>query len=130
MTTKLLRIDWHKKGEQLVTESARGKILSITYKIDDAKTPEGGDFNCWIPFPCRLGFMQGYAVRACILEFKLPRVTHVAVTMDGAPFSLFGIRAHYDEGRQRIEHWFMDDGVSVTPILTKVYEKEEVCLKA
>lgn len=122
------KIDWTKVGYPLVPHEARDKLLAITESIDRATEALPGGFECWLKLsdkPLSLSFMAGEGIKSTIKEFKIPRVSAVAVSVESAPYGLYGIRGHYDHGCQRVEHWVMDTGDGITPILSKVYPKDE-----
>ena len=126
-----MRYDWTKVGEQYVPDQEeRNKMLSIIGAINYTKEPTAEVFDFWLPLPhyweprLRLPFMQGWAIQAAIKEYRIPRVSHVAIatagiTQDG--YGLVGVRGHYSGGRQQVDIWFMDDGMSLTPIVSQVH---------
>ena len=112
-------------------DEQKERLLRIISRIDNATTPIGSESDCWIKVPGKgepqltMGMMQGMGIQSTIKEFKIPMVSHVAVTMAGAPYGLYGIRGHYEKGTQRVELWVMDSGCGITPVLAKVYDKEQ-----
>jgi hypothetical protein len=123
-----MKIDWTKVGKDYnATQEQKDLLLKITNAIDAATTPAPGNFNCWCPVkdangPLKLGMMQGMGLSAFIKEFKIPGVTHVAVSALDGP-GLYGVRAHYEKGKQRVDIWVVDDGVEVTPVMAKVHDE-------
>ena len=112
-------------------DEQKERLLKIISRIDNATSPIGGEFDCWIKVPGKgdtpltMGMMQGMGIQSTIKEFKIPQVSHVAVTSACAPYGLYGIRGHYEKGTQRVELWVMDSGCGITPVLAKVYDKEQ-----
>lgn len=46
--------------------------------------------------------MPGMAIKAAIQQLRLPRVSHVAISNEMAPYGLYGIRCHYSNGTGEI----------------------------
>jgi len=67
---------------------------------------------------------QGMAVQSAIKEFKIPKVSHVALYGMLSNLGLYGIRGHYKNGT--VEIFFVDDGVSLTPVAANEPESMEV----
>jgi hypothetical protein len=120
-----MKIDWMKSGaEYSGTRAKKERLLAITDAIDRAEKPIGGEFDAWLPVPTpdqpplKLGMMQGMGIKAAIKQYRIPNVSHIAVSTAGAPYGLYGIRGNYIKDGP-IDIWFMDDGVSLTTILAK-----------
>jgi hypothetical protein len=134
-----MRIDWTKVGAEYTgTQHQRDMLLHAVGEIGRAKEPQGREFDCWLPIPkyweppLRLAMMQGMGIQETIKQFKLPGVTHVAIagTSFQGSYGLYGIRCHYERGRQQVDVWVIDSGVRITPVFMCVYAKtpEEVVI--
>jgi hypothetical protein len=78
----------------------------------------------WRTLPCEMGMGPGMAIKEAIKAFKIPRPSRVATSNEMATYSLIAVEGNYKNGRAQI--FMVDDGVSVTPICTDFYAKEEV----
>lgn len=80
----------------------------------------------WLTVPedghLTLAAMPGMAINAVITEFRIPKVTKVAVSHALAPYGLYGIEGNYSNGRARI--FVIDTGSGVTPVFSDFYVKE------
>lgn len=91
--------------------------------------------------PLEMGFMPGEAIKACIRELGLPKVSMVAAdgylswpdVVDGHPaiagyqpetahYAVYGIEANYKQGRVRV--YLLDSGTEILPLLTELYRGE------
>lgn len=61
-----------------------------------------------------VGLMPGMGIKGAIKEFRIPKVSHVAILHDLAPYGLYGIRGHYKNGE--VDIFFVDEGTSIVPI--------------
>jgi len=73
----------------------------------------------WQKLPCELGMMPGENIKEFIREFKVPKVSHVAVSHEMAPFGLYGIRGHYKDGMAQV--YVIDEGMQLTPIASDFF---------
>jgi len=58
--------------------------------------------------------MAGDGIKAAIKEFKLPRVSHIAISDELSPFGLYGINSHFNNKSIRV--FIVDIGVELVPI--------------
>jgi hypothetical protein len=77
----------------------------------------------WRTLPCEMGMGPGMAIKEAIKAFKIPKVSRVATSSEIAPYGLLGVEGNYKNGRCQI--FLVDDGLSVTPIRTDFYSKED-----
>ena len=52
----------------------------------------------WPALPIECGMMPGENIKHAIRELHIPKVSHVAISHERAPYGLYGIRAHYSNG--------------------------------
>lgn len=114
---------WTEVGDEALDNSLRresGRVLDrraieiAIDKLDWEEVPEGGSLT--------LGAMAGMAINATITEFRIPKVTRVAVSNRLAPYGFYGIEGNYKNGRALI--YLLDTGTGVTPLASDFYEKE------
>jgi len=78
-----------------------------------------------------LPFMQGEGIKSVIKEFKIPKVSHIAIhggitchlNEENFTAGLYGVRAHY--GKETREIYFADAGSHITPLGSKVIPEEK-----
>lgn len=83
-----------------------------------------GDTFSWQTPPCDMGMMPGEGIKAAIKELRIPKVSRVGASHEMAPYGLLGIEGNFENGKAQI--FLVDDGLSVTPIVTDFYPKAEV----
>lgn len=93
---------WAEIGVKCVPEKERGRVAAV---IEDFK---------WQSIPCTLPMMPGENIKGIIAAFKIPKVSHVAITNEITPFRFYGIRAHYENGKA--QHYLLDRGSDCVPI--------------
>lgn len=101
---------WTETGKQH-TEGRHDEISSYVADVE------------WQGIPCTVGMMPGEGIKAVIKELKIPKVTHIAVSHELAPFGLYGIRAHYKNGM--VEVFVVDTGTELSPICSDLYSDKE-----
>jgi hypothetical protein len=106
----MMKRTWTKVGE----EYTQDKHTEITGMIDRLK---------WQSIPCDMAAGPGLAIKEAIKKFRIPKVTSVACSNEMAPYGLESIEGNYKNGRVRI--YLVDDGVSLTPICTDLFEVEK-----
>ena len=77
----------------------------------------------WRTLPCEMGMGPGMAIKEAIKAFKIPKPSRVATSNEMAPYGLIAVEGNYKNGRAQV--FMVDDGVSVTPICSDFYAKEE-----
>ena len=73
-----------------------------------------------------LPFMQGQGIQSIIKEFRIPKVSHIAIhggitchkNDENFTAGVYGIRAHYKNETREI--YFADSGSHITPLGSKV----------
>ena len=66
--------------------------------------------------------MPGLAIKACIEEFRIPRVSRVAWSHALAPYGLCGIEGTYKNGLAQV--YVLDLGSHVSPLVVYFWPKE------
>lgn len=80
----------------------------------------------WIGMPKKgeslsLPMMPGEGIKGAIKELKIPRVSHIAISHDLAPYGFYGIRASYTNAN--VEVFLIDAGCYLAPLCAYVTEK-------
>lgn len=68
--------------------------------------------------------MPALGIMAAIRELRLPKVSHYAISHELAPYGLYGIRAHYKNGRADV--YVVDEGSQLVVLASDFYPKAEV----
>ena len=102
---------WTEVGEKY-TRDKQGDIAAMIERME------------WRTLPCEMGMGPGMAIKEAIKDFKIPKVSRVATSNELAPYGLLAVEGNYKNGRGQI--FMVDDGLSVTPLCTDFYSKEEV----
>ncbi len=93
------------------------------YTKDNEKAIEGMiDRLKWQELPCETSFMAGEGIKEAIKQFKIPNVSHIAESSEMAPYGLYGIKAHYQDGDGVV--YLVDDGLGLTPIASDFTPKK------
>lgn len=74
------------------------------------------------PGGAEVAAMPGLAMRAAIRELRLPQVSHYAISHDLAPYGLYGLRAHYQDGTANV--YLVDDGSQTVVVASDFYPRE------
>lgn len=77
----------------------------------------------WQPVPCTVGMMPGMAIKEAVKEFRIPKVSHIAISHEMAPLGFYGIRGHYANGTGQV--YLVDDGISLTPVCSEIERAKE-----
>lgn len=67
--------------------------------------------------------MPGEAIKEAIVQLRLPKVSHIALSNEMAPYGLVGIRAHYKNGRADV--YLCDEGTNCVVLCSDFYPNEE-----
>ncbi len=98
---------WTKVGEEFTGEHAkREQIAGAIERMEWQEIPKGGSLT--------LGMMPGEGIKAAIRELHIPKVSHVAVSNELAPYGLYGIRGHYKNGDANV--FIVDRGSDMLPV--------------
>lgn len=127
-------INWTNIG-RLHTQDCKQAIINAIESVDRGDRAHAG-FDEWLAVPTEgeglsLPFTQGEAIKSAIKELCLPRVSHVCMVHHSPgvpwPYGIYGIRAHYGpkQRQHQVEVFVMDDGCSLTALLTRVWPKPE-----
>ena len=95
------RVDWMQIGKDHWTDNQK-RLQKLCEGIK------------WQKVPCTVGGMAGMNISEAIEGFKIPKVSHIAVAHDLAPFGLYGIRGHYKS--EDVEIFLIDEGTHLTPL--------------
>jgi hypothetical protein len=114
---------WTKVGEEIVgspvdegTILTRAIVERAINNLDWIEIPKGGKLE--------VAAMPGLNISAAIQQLRVPKVSHIAISSDLAPYGFYGLRAHYKNGDAEI--FLVDCGSNVTPVCTEFTLKEEV----
>ena len=99
---------WTNVGGKWVADGDRPRVLRYIERM----TWEGVEGN--------KPMMPALGIKAAIKELRIPRVDLIAISADMAPYGLYGIQAHYTNGRVRV--YLVDSGCGVTPIMSERWE--------
>ena len=66
--------------------------------------------------------MPGLMIEGAIREFRIPRVSEIAISHEAAPYGLYGIRGAYANGRAEL--YLIDEGDVGVPIVSDFHPKE------
>ena len=66
--------------------------------------------------------VPGLGIAQCIRELRIPKVSHIAVSNELAPYGLYGIRGHYTNGHADV--FVVDRGSDLIPVCSDFYPKE------
>lgn len=67
--------------------------------------------------------VPGLAIKGCIEELRIPKVSRVAISHDLAPFGLYGIEGHYTNGTAHV--FVVDLGSHLLPVASVLLEPKE-----
>ena len=67
-----------------------------------------------------LPLMPGEGIASAIRELRLPKVSHVAVSNEMAPYGLYGVRARYKNGVAYV--YLCDEGSNIVVLASDFYE--------
>lgn len=99
---------WTQVGE----EETQGKRTRYARMIERLK---------WQALPLKkVGMMPAECIKTAIRELRLPKVSHIAITNEAAPYGLYGIRAHYSNGMAQV--YILDRGSDALPIASDFEE--------
>ncbi len=68
----------------------------------------------WVDFAGSFPASPGLAIKGCITELRIPKVSRVAISHDLAPFGLYGIEGHYTNGTAHV--FVVDLGSNLLPV--------------
>lgn len=118
-------MDWTSTGEGLVERlGGRGAVEAAIAELEWQAIPEEGSLT--------VGFMPGEAIKTCIREFRIPKVSAIAIDSferpaaspeeDGFYPGFYGIEGNYSNGRARI--YVLDTGTSIQPLCSEVFPSD------
>lgn len=106
------RIDWLENGKsrgETDTPQGQARIIQAMAEIE------------WQELPLQAPMMAGIAINEAIKQLKLPRVTHIAISHELAPYGFYGIRTHYSDAD--VDVFLLDRGSDCFPVCTEVTPK-------
>ena len=107
MTT--MQRTWTQVGSEYNATDAQKERLSKAFNRMEWQAPEGDG-----PMIPVLG------INEAIRELRLPKVSHVSFNShDLAPFGLYGVRAHYKNGR--VDVYLIDEGTVLTVLASDLH---------
>jgi len=110
-----MRIDWMKNAnEHNGTDQQKATIQKAAADLEWLAMPKKGE-------SLSLPMMPGEGIKAAIVELKIPKVSHIAIGNDLAPYGFYGIRASYKNAD--VEVFLIDAGTYMAPLCAYVTEK-------
>jgi hypothetical protein len=105
--------DWFKIGREFYDGKPmeKARIKTTAKEIDWLQVPPRN-----AP-PLNLPMMAGMGINEVIKNFKIPKVSAVAVTNELAPFVFYGVRGCYQG--EVVELFFIDSGTHLTPVCAR-----------
>lgn len=87
-----MNINWTQTGVPIMQDEgiSQEHVQRVIDSLEWQEIPKAGSLS--------LPMGPGLAIKAAIKEFQMPKVSHVAVANDLAPYGFYGIRAHYSNG--------------------------------
>ena len=107
-----MRVDWMKVGKEH-WKGNQERIINICESAEWTHIPKEG---------ITIAMMPALGIEGVIKEFKIPKVSHIAILRDLAPFGLYGIRGHYKNGDADI--FVVDEGDHISPLCSFFTERE------
>ena len=96
------------------TESQKKRLAEIIDRLDWLEMPKHGE-------SLSLPMMPGEGIKAMIKEFGIPKVSHMAISHDMAPYGFYGIRGHYKNAD--VDIFVIDEGSILVPVCNYATEK-------
>jgi hypothetical protein len=106
--------EWTKTGSEY-TKGKEPAIKNIIGRMDWMKLP-GKDEAA-----LSIGAMPGLGIQGAIREYRIPKVSHIAISHEMAPYGLYGIRGHYKNAD--VDIFLVDSGCEIIPICSNVEER-------
>ncbi len=97
---------WTEVGKEH-TENKHGEISAIIDRME------------WHGLPYTMGAMPGMGIKEVIKQLGIPKVSHVAISHELAPYGLMGVKAHYKNGEATI--YMVDEGTGIVIIASDFY---------
>lgn len=111
------RRDWFNVGREAGfsgTPTTDGRINSAILAVKWETLEPGKQF----------AMMPAMGISEVIKQCRVPKVSHVAISNELAPYGFYGIRGHYKNGD--VEVYVVDSGDCITPVCADFYAKDEV----
>jgi len=111
------RIDWTERGKlhgHSETEEQRELIMAAMQRMDWLEIPTDGS-------RLQVAMMPGLGINEAIKQLRLPKVSHIAISHELAPYGFYGIRAHYSNAD--VDVFLVDRGSDMFPVCMEVTEK-------
>jgi hypothetical protein len=99
-------------GVQVIDQAA---VVRAIGTVEWQEIPEGGTIS--------VAMMPGEGIKEAIKQLRIPKVSHIAISNELAPFGFYGIRGHYKNGDAEV--FLVDTGCSITPVCSDFYPKGE-----
>lgn len=103
------KINWMNVGKDH-WEGNQERIIEILSKMEWQELEEG----------MSLPMSPGLGIEFLIKEFKIPRVSHIAISNEMTPFGLYGIYGHYRNADVKL--YFVDEGSHISSLCQEVEE--------
>jgi len=109
-----MKTDWMQNAnEHNGTDRQKAMIQKAAAKMDWLEMPKGGE-------TLSLPMMPGEGIKAAIKEYRIPKVSHVAISNQLAPYGFYGIRGHYIGAV--VDIFLIDTGTSIAALCAHVVE--------
>ena len=94
----------------------RARVEAAIRLLNWQEIPKGGSLE--------MPMLPGEGIKAAIQQLRIPKVSHVAVSSELAPYGLYGIRGNYSNGQAEI--YIADMGTHLTPLCSDFHPKNEL----
>lgn len=111
-----MNINWTQTGAPVMQDEgiSREHVQAVIDRLEWQEIPKNGTLE--------VAMGPGLAIKAAIKEFHMPKVSHVAVANDLAPYGFYGIRAHYSNGD--VDVFILDLGTELVALRSDFTPKE------
>jgi len=104
-----VNLDWTTVGESVIDLELED-CTPITREVLLAAI----DGLVWRDFAGDLAAIPGLAIKGCIDDLRIPRVSRVSISHDLAPYGLYGIEGNYTNGTAHV--FIVDLGSLLVPV--------------
>jgi len=96
------------------TDKQKEKLARTIKGLEWLEMPKAGE-------SLSLPMMPGEGIKAMIKEFRIPKVSHIAISHEMAPYGFYGIRGHYKNAD--VDIFVIDEGTLLVPVVNYATEK-------
>lgn len=118
-----MRTDWMQNAhEHNSTDQQKAAIRRAISALEWERAPRKDE-------TITLPIMPGLGIQNAIESYRIPKVSHFAISHDLAPYGFYGIRGHY-KGLDHVDVFIIDEGSALLAVCADVYELQEAsCVK-